>query len=68
MKDKRWQHSASTSKGRVERAVAILREGEQRGLMVASTMHYLRSKVSETELIEALNIASGGELVRTALS
>ena len=67
MKDRQWENPANTRAGRVERAVAVFQDGQRRGLMVSAAMAYLADKVSESELMEALNIASGGELINTAL-
>lgn len=64
-----FKHAASTSEGRIERAVFFLKLGETKGVPVANTMAYLKGRgCTDTEVTEALNIASGGELVRSALS
>ena len=63
----RFKHDNSTREGRIERAVAILKDGEKRGLPVAVALGFLADKgCSDDELTEALNEASGGELVRAA--
>ena len=64
----KFQHPISTRAGRIERAVWTLRDGERQGLPVASTMAFLARKgCSDDEILEALNQASGGALVASAL-
>lgn len=64
----KFQHPLNTKEGRHERAVWTLLSAEEEGLPVAATMEYLSKKgLTDTEILEALNAASGGALVRSAL-
>jgi hypothetical protein len=59
-----FKHSVETREGKIERAVAIMRD--PRGFM-QDKWQFLRGKgMSDTEILEALNIASDGELLRAA--
>jgi hypothetical protein len=59
-----FKHSPETKEGRLERAVAVLQDP---GGLVGHKIEFLRSKgLSGSEITEALNIASDGELLRTA--
>jgi len=63
-----WKHDADTREGKIERATWVFKDGERRGLQVAQTLFYLKSKgLTDDEVNEALNAASGGELVRVGL-
>lgn len=59
-----FKHPPGTREGRLERAVAVLRDP---GGLVGHKIEFLRSKgLSGSEITEALNIASDGELLRAA--
>jgi hypothetical protein len=59
-----FEHSVETREGRIERAVAIIRD--PRGF-IQDKWQFLRGKgMSDTEILEALNIAGDGELLRAA--
>ena len=59
-----FKHPATTHEGRIERAVAVI--NDPRGFM-ADKQAFLKAKgVTDTEFLEALNIASNGELLRAA--
>lgn len=59
-----FKHPETTYEGRIERAVAIL--NSPHGFM-ADKQAFLKSKgLTDTEFLEALNIASNGELLRAA--
>jgi len=59
-----FKYPTETKEGRLERAVAVLHDP---GGPVAWKVEFLRLKgLSGLEIMEALNIASGGELSRTA--
>lgn len=59
-----FKHPIDTSDGRIERAVAVLKDPH--GFM-ADKHAFLKSKgVTDVEFLEALNIASQGELLRSA--
>ena len=60
----KFSHPAETRDGKLERAVVIMRD--PRGFIQDKWL-FLRGKgMSDTEILEALNIASGGEVLRTA--
>ena len=60
----KFKNPADTREGRIERAVAIMRD--PRGFM-QDKWQFLQGKgMSDTEILEALNIASDGELLRAA--
>jgi len=60
----KFKHSTETREGRIERAVAVMRD--KRGF-VHDKWQFLRGKgMSDTEILEALNIAGDGELLRAA--
>ncbi len=60
----KFQHSPDTREGKIERAVAVMRD--PRGFM-QDKWQFLRDKgMSDTEILEALNIAGDGELLRAA--
>lgn len=57
-----FHHSAETREGRVERAVAIMCDPQ--GFM-QEKWQFLKGKgMSDAEILEALNIASNGEVLR----
>jgi len=59
-----FKYPPETTEGRLERAVAVLHEP---GGLVSWKVEFLRLKgLSGLEITEALNIASGGELLRAA--
>lgn len=59
-----FKHPPETTEGRLEHAVAVLREP---GDLVAHKLEFLRSKgLSGSEIMEALNTASDGEVLRAA--
>ena len=59
----KFEHPLNTSKGRIERAVWTLLEGERQGLQVALTMSYLEKKgCSDAEIMAALDQAAGSSL------
>jgi len=59
-----FKHSVKTTEGRIERAVAIMRDP---GGFVHEKWQFLKDKgMSDTEILEALQIASDGELLRAA--
>jgi hypothetical protein len=59
-----FKYSPETKEGRLERAVAVLHAP---GGFASSKVEFLRLKgLSGLEIMEALNIASGGELLRAA--
>jgi hypothetical protein len=60
----KFKHPPETKEGRRERAVAVLRDPHG---FVQDKWLFLRSKgLSDTEILEALNTASGGKLLRAA--
>lgn len=62
-----FRHPDTTREGRIERAVWTLLEGERLKVPVASSMSFLQKKgCSAAEVLEALNTASDGALVRSA--
>jgi hypothetical protein len=59
-----FKHPSETKEGRLERAVAVLRDPHG---FVQDKWQFLQGKgMSDTEILEALNIASDGELLRAA--
>jgi len=61
----KYKHPATTREGRIERAVFILRDA--RGTIGSKIAFFKNMNMPDDEITEALNIASGGELVRAAL-
>lgn len=60
----RFHHSADTPAGKQERAVAVLLDPHG---FVQQKWDFLRHKgMSDNEILEALNTASGGELLHAA--
>lgn len=58
------QHAADTPAGKQERAVAVFLDPHG---FVHQKWEFLRQKgMSDTEILEALNTASGGEVIRAA--
>lgn len=63
-----FKHPISTSEGRIERAVWTLLDAEKQGIPVANVLAFLTKKgCTDLEITEALNQASGGALVASAL-
>jgi hypothetical protein len=59
-----FNYPSETKAGRLERAVAVLRDPQG---FVQDKWLFLRSKgLSDTEILEALNVASDGQLLRAA--
>lgn len=59
-----FKHPNTTKEGRIERAVAVLNAP---GGFVQDKQAFLKSKgVSDSEFLEALNIATSGELLWAA--
>ena len=59
-----FKYPPETKEGRLERAVAVLRDPHG---FVQDKWLFLRSKgLLDTEILEALNVASDGELLRAA--
>ena len=64
MKKPEFKHSPTSYEGKIERAVFVF--NDPRGFMADKTA-FLKSKgLTDTEILEALNIASNGELLRAA--
>jgi hypothetical protein len=64
LKAPKFKHSSTTYEGKIERAVFVF--NDPHGL-VADKMAFLKSKgLSDTEILEALNSATNGELLRSA--
>jgi hypothetical protein len=60
----RFQHSADTPAGKQERAVAVFLDPHG---FVQQKWEFLREKgMSDREILEALNTATAGELIRAA--
>jgi hypothetical protein len=60
----RFQHSADTRAGKQERAVAVFLDPHG---FVQQKWEFLHQKgMSDNEILEALNTATGGELIRAA--
>ena len=60
----KFKHPSSSYEGKIERAVFMFKDPH--GFM-ADKMMFLKSKgLTDTEILEALNIASNGELLRAA--
>lgn len=63
MKAPEFKNSPATYEGKLERAVFIF--NDPNGFM-ADKMAFLKSKgLTDTEILEALNIATSGELLRS---
>lgn len=63
-KKPQFKHSADTPEGRHERAVAVLLDPHG---FVHQKWEFLRQKgMSDNEILEALNAATNGELIRAA--
>jgi hypothetical protein len=63
-----FKHPLDSHEGRIERAVWTLQDGERLKIQVADTIGFLKRKgCTDEEITEALNQASSGELVRSAL-
>lgn len=59
-----FKHPSDSYEGKIERAVFVFKD--PRGFMADKTL-FLKSKgLTDTEILEALNIASNGELLRAA--
>ena len=64
MKTPQFNHAPTTYEGKIERAVGVF--NDPHGFM-ADKMVFLKSKgLTDTELLEALNIATSGELLLAA--
>ena len=60
----RFQHPAETHAGKQERAVAVFLDPQG---FVQEKWEFLRQKgMSDNEILEALNTATGGEVIRAA--
>ena len=69
MADKpKWAHPLASKAGRIERAAWTFKEGERKRLLVVDVIAFLEKQgVSQGEWQEALNQASGGAMVASAL-
>lgn len=64
MNTPKFNHPPTTHEGKIERAVVVF--NDPHGFMADKTA-FLQSKgLTDTEILEALNIASNGELLRAA--
>lgn len=63
-----FKHPLNTPEGRHERAVWTFKDGEENGIPMALVSEFLKKKgLTDNEILSALNEASGGALVRSAL-